>query len=268
MPDEPDVTAESSTAQTPAPESSAGTQITEPEQTDAETGKKPSPEPFHTHPRFQQLIKENRSLKQQLETFSAKLAQLEQAKPTSEAAPSAEYVQAAEALLKVMEAHPTTKNLLQLSALAPDLARGYQGVTELRHAQQQALVQTAREQLQGLAKSAGLSEEPLFLRRLEDMVQGAIAEDEELVTRFRSGDRKVVEEIFNAIKTGMFDALEKKATASLMQTKGKVTALSPRPQGVPAGEKPPPKLEPGKEREYEESVHQRARRKVAELFGG
>ena len=262
-----DATAGSSAAEGTSADSSAGTQIT-----DQVAGKEP---PFHLHPRWQELQGQSRQLKEQNATLTQQAAQLQErlarleeaARPKGEA-PSQEYIDAAAALMKVMEANPKLKTLLSLSDAAPHLMRGYQGVQELTQAQQAGLFRQARAQVKELATKEGLPSDEDSLNLLEEMVAGMIRRDRDAHKKFLDGDVSVIGDVFDKIQKGFLSTLRREASVNLTTTKNNVKRLPPVSRGGAAGPEAPPKLEPGKEREFEKSLMKQGSAMLERLLTG
>ena len=230
--------------------------------------------PFHEHPRFQELIAQNREFKaqnsqlsQQVQQLTQSVQQMQRNAPQNGTPPNEEYVKAAEALLKIMEVNPRLKAMLGLADAAPQLMQGYQGVQQLTQAQTTALLRSGRQEITTLATKAGLPASDEHVDLLEEMVAGVIRRTPGAEERFRQGDLTTVQEAFKKITEGFVAELRRPASASLAQTKAKVQGLPPAPRGGLPGSAAPAKLEPGKERAYEQSLHQRAMDMLSNLTG-
>lgn len=268
MPDESlDATADSSTADTVQQQgTSAGTQ-----NTDQPPAKEP---PFHLHPRWQELqgrLKNQdtalATANQRAEQLAERLRQFETAaKPGAQ--PSEEYVAAAQALLKVMESDPRLKTLLSLSDAAPHLMRGYQGIQRLSEAQQRTLMTQGRSRVNEAAAKAGLPTDERALQHIEEMVAGAIRRNQGLAQRFKEGDMSAVDEAFKDIEEGLLQVMRRAAGQDLKQTKDMTKRLPPVPTGGSPGKEAPPKLEEGKEREFERTMHDSAIKRLESLLRG
>ena len=262
-----DATAGSSAAEGTSADSSAGTQIT-----DQVAGKEP---PFHLHPRWQELQGQSRLKDQKIEHLTQyaaqiqeRLTRLEEASRPKGEAPSQEYIDAAAALMKVMEANPKLKTLLSLSDAAPHLMRGYQGVQELTQAQQAGLFRQARAQVKELATKEGLPSDEDSLNLLEEMVAGMIRRNGDAHKKFLDGDVSVIGDVFNKIQKGFLSTLRREASVNLTNTKNNVKRLPPVSRGGAAGPEAPPKLEPGKEREFEKSLMKQGSAMLERLLTG
>lgn len=256
MPEEPmDASAESSPATPAEPASpSAGTLNAEP--TDGAADQQP---PFHEHPRFQQLIGENRQLKAAVSELNRRLQGLE--KPKTDSAPP-EYVEAAEALLKILPANPKLKALLDLADRAPSLL---ENVDTLNQGRVNGLLLQSRATLKGLAEDAKLPADPDSLALLEEMIVGAIRRIDGGEARFLRGDPDVIREAFEYAEKRLLSQLRQGGAAALVSTKQKTKNLPPAPRGAGLpGQEPPAKLEPGKERQFESNLHKRAMQMIRE----
>ena len=241
----------------------------------------PSPEdqadlqvPFHKHPRFQELIAQNRDFKtqngqltQQVQQLTQAVQQMQRNAPSQGAPPNEEYVKAADALLKIMEVNPRLKALLGLADAAPKLNEGYQSVQQLQQAQTTALLRSGRSEISSLATKAGLPSSDEDIDLLEEMVAGVIRRTPGAEERFRQGDLSTIGDAFKKISEGFVANLRRPAAQNVIDTKNKVRNLPPAPRGGLPGGAAPPKLEPGGERKFEQSMHQRAMDMLANLTG-
>ena len=261
-----DAGAESSTAEGISADPSAGTQNTE-----QPAGKEP---PFHLHPRWQELQTRLRNqdtalttATQRSEQLAEQVRQLEMATKPGDA-PTREYIDAAEALLKVMEANPKLKMLLSLSDAAPHLIRGYQGVQDLTKAQQEGLFRQARSQVRDLAGKAELPVDEDSINLIEEMVAGVIRRDADAHKKFLGGDTSVIGEAFDKVQKGFLSTLRREASVNLARNKENVRRLPPVTRGGAAGPEAPLKLVPGKEREYEKNMLKQAAEMLEQRLTG
>ena len=95
-------------------------------------GQPPAPEPqppFHQHPRFQQLIGENRTLKAAVQNLTQQVQgiQSKAAQQGGQLSPEDrfKYQQAAGALKQLLAEDPELKSLLDIAKQAPKLLQGY-----------------------------------------------------------------------------------------------------------------------------------------------
>ena len=259
-----------------AADSSPAIDPSAPPQPDAQNGTPPAEAqvPFHQHPRWQELMREraelrtsNTQLTGQVQQLTQAVQQMQQNAPRQGTPPNEEYVKAADALLKIMEVNPKLKALLGLADAAPQLFKGYQGVQDLTQAQTQALLRSGRTEISSLATKAGLPASDEDIDHLEEMVAGVIRRTPGAEERFRQGDLSVVNDAFKKITDGFVANLRRPAAAQLADTKNKVQRLPPAPRGGLPGGAAPPKLEAGKERQYEQSLHQKAMDMLSSLTG-
>lgn len=230
--------------------------------------------PFHKHPRFQEIIRQNQDfraqngqLTTQVNQLTQAVQQLQQNRPQQGEQPNAEFVRAAEALIQIMQVNPRLKALLGLADAAPQLVKGYQGVQSLTQVQQSNLLRSGRNEISSLASKAGLPADDESVDLLEEMVAGVIRRTPGAEARFRQGDMGTVSEAFKKIQDGFVANLRRPAAASVAQTKDKVRNLPPAPRGGLPGTPAPAKIEPGKERQYEQSLHQKAVDMLSSLTG-
>lgn len=207
-----------------------------------------------------QAARENADLK-------ARIQQFESVARGGAEPPSQEYLQAAEALLKIMEVNPRLKALLGLADNAPKLMQGYEGVERLTASQLQGFVRQGRTQIADLAKSSGLPSDAQSLDLIEELIAGLVRRSPEAQQRFRAGDLTVVNETFKTLADGFLASLRRQTAAGLQATKTRVGALPPAPRGAPAGPPAPDKPQPGKEREFLAKLHARANQLLGEQTG-
>jgi hypothetical protein len=242
---------------------SAATQNTDP---DAQV-------PFHRHPRFQQLIAQNREHQQNIRHLTERLARAEhfqhyrQQQPAEP--PSQEMVDAARALKLLMQSDPELRELYeqrQAFRLLPQLHQGYQS---LHQAHQRGIVSSGTSQIASLAKDLGLSTDPKALRHVEEMVAGVIRSDPDLDARFRAGDGSAIAEAFNEVRASFLDGLRRQQTTALTSTKQRMQQLpSPLRGGSARGAELPEKPVEGQERQFEQALHQKAMARLRELMPG
>ena len=234
----------------------------------------PEPFPFHQHPRFRQLIDENRTLKEQHGQLSTRLQQLEslQRQATTAGGLTAEeqrqYQEAAVALKRVFASDPELKALLGMTNYLPTLAQGYQGVQSLTAASQRAQMESSRQHIAQLAANEGLPTDKKWLTHLTRLVAGAAMQIEQGNERYDAGDLSVLDEAFNSVKADFFTLIRQAQAQQTAQTKNKLKNLPPAPRGTPAGEPAPAKPVEGKEREFLKSLHQKGRDMIREAVTG
>lgn len=240
---EPDDTgaavADSPAATTEQPtDTSAGTQNT------GANGQPSTPDvPFHQHPRWQQVMGENRQMRQAI----AELRREQQAARDARQVPmpaemshedAVAEAQALEALERLASKHPKFKALLDHADKLPGLIQSAQGVQSLQKANRDSLNQRGRESISGLVKSENLPTDARFVRRVEHMIAAEIAEMDGGEARFVRGDLSVIQEAFNAIKPDLA-LISRPAAANVIQTKNNVRNLPPAPRGGGPGQEPP-----------------------------
>lgn len=183
-----------------------------------------------------------------------------------------QYLEAGDALEQILAAHPRLKALMGLMQHAPKLIEGYQGVSQLTEVQAQRHTMAAREAVRGLAEQAGLpitgDQGRKYLDRLTRLVAMEVRAIEGGEQRYEQGDLSVLTEAFQGVLADFVNHTRREANASLATTKTRTKALPPAAtHGTAPGEPAPPKLVPGKEREFEEAMHARARKLLASLTG-
>ncbi len=221
----------------------------------------PQEPPFHLHPRFQQLIRDGQMSKQtiaqlqsQVEQYQAKFAELEKKQNQGTSTPEEDdelrkasgaleriLMRNPEALDRILSTHPKFK---ALSDNADKLLASQNGVTQLQQAQSQALMRQAESRIQGLAKEAGLPNDPAYLQRLVRLVAAEAQAIEGGNQRFAQGDLSVLDEGFKALQGNFLNHTQRAGTAGLLQTKSRTSALPPAPRGGAAGPTGLPKFDP------------------------
>lgn len=255
--DQVDAGADSATA-TPeqTTDTSAGTQNTAP-------GPSPEQVPFHLHPRWQQVMAENRQYKQMVQGLSQRLQSLETASSSQGGLTHeqrAEYMKAGDALKTVLSEHPDLKVLLDLAKRAPHLMQASEGVQRLSQAQEQSIHRQARTSIADLAKAESLPAGPKALQFIEDILAGEIARMPNGRQRYLAGDISVVSEAFNAVKGEFFAHLRRDPSATVVDTKlNKVTKLPPRPAGGAISRDADPKLDPDNPKGFWKGLRERSR---------
>jgi hypothetical protein len=245
---------------------SAATQNTDP---DAQV-------PFHQHPRFQQLIAQNREFRAgqaqtaaHIRQLTDRLARYESSQRAPVEPPTQEVLEAARTLKTLMQADPELRAILQAQEQLRVLPQVYQGYQQLHQAHQRGIVSNGTAQLATLAKEAGLSTDPRALRHVEEMVAGVIRSDPDLDARFRAGDGSVIAEAFNEVNASFLTGLRRQQHAALSTTKQRMQRLpTPLRGGGARGAELPDRPEPGQERQFEQRLHQKAMQRLAELMPG
>lgn len=222
----------------------------------------PAEPPFHLHPRFQTLIRENRESRTQLQTLSQQNQQLQrdmQALQKTASAPAYsqeqrdERTKARQIIKELMNEDPEyakeQSELAQIRAAFPHLLRGYQGVQNLNQSQADGNVRQGRQLIAEVAKKA-LPDNPRAAERMEDLVTGLLTRDEALFRRFQAGDTTAIQEAFATVDADFLSQLRRQATAQVAITKEQTRRLPPRPGGGLPTEVAPPKLDPDNPRDY------------------
>lgn len=244
------------------PESSTG------EQDPAQAPTQPAQPPQQTVPyeRFQQVIRQVQEyrplvaqvpqLQQQLKDATDKLAAFEKKSAQGTVSPEDQYqmalaTQALEKLMlsspemleRVLMSHPKVAALLKN---ADQLVAGQGGIQQMQQAQGQALLRSAQSHIHGLAKDAGLPQDPAYLQRLVRLVAAEAQQLEGGNQRFSQGDLSVLDEAFHALQGNFLAHTQRAGTASLLQTKSRTQQLPPAPRGGAAGPPGLPKFDPAK----------------------
>lgn len=232
--------------------------------------------PFHQHPRFQQIIGENRSLKGELATLKQTVEGLQ--RTASQPARTEEQRQARseaiKALKELMSEDEELAELLSIRKEFPQLKQGYQGVGQIAKAQQDAATRQGRAQITSLAEKAGLSTDPKYVGRIERLIAAEIYEDKDALERYQGGDLSVIEEKFKAVNDEFFGQTRRQAQTTVLDTKNKTRQLPPVSRGGAPGADAPPTLKPedrgnpDKVRAYERSLGEQAKATLRRLVPG
>jgi len=222
--------------------------------------------PFHQHPRFQQVIGQNRELRSTVQQLTNRLNQIEANAQQRGGATNAEqqqYTEIAAALKKVFAADPELASLLKLREQAPAFEQATEGVNQLRQQQARANLSAAQTHIAGLVKGAGLEVSKEHMPHIAAMIARAAMSLPDGNERYMAGDHSVLTEAFDQIKP-FLEALRKPATATTAQVKAKVKQLPQRPAGGNAGQ-PAPTTETDP-RKLEQNIHSKARQMLEQLL--
>lgn len=218
---------------------------------------------FHDHPDWQRMVSERKQDRQLIAELNQRLQGIDQRTQPQPAQPSDEEMQAADALKRLMSLHPELKGLLDAPKSAQDVAQLKQMVQQLVGQQRTGWVAAGKKEIATAATRLGVD-----AGRLEKTVLGFLADDPALYQRFmQNGDASAITEVLKDIEDNVFGPSRRSATAGLAQQKLTTAKLPPRAAGGLPGEPGRQTLEPGKEREYRDSMHSRAIAKVRELMG-
>jgi hypothetical protein len=146
-------------------------------------------------------------------------------------------------LERVLMNHPKMAALLKN---ADQLVAGQGGLQQIQQAQGQALLRSAQSHIHGLAKEAGLPQEPGYLQRLVRLVAAEAQQLEGGNQRFSQGDLSVLDEAFQALQGNFLAHTKRAGTAALIATKNATSQLPPAPRGGAAGPPGLPKFDPAK----------------------
>ena len=266
MPDEvlTDVTAESSPAtETTGQPAPAGAENTE--QPAGQPQEKLAP--FHTHPRFQQVIRENQQLKQAVGQLGQQMQALQQkSQQQGGLSPDEQqqYTQAAQALRKVIEADPELKELLGLKQEVATQLK------QVREGQVVALERQGVDRILSKAKEFGYPQDDDALSDLIERVEARVLKMDNGRQRFLAGDLTVFDDALKTIKSRddkRIDSARREQTAATLATKDRTRSLPPAPRGGAAGPPGVPKLVEGKEREFTSGLHKAAQAMLNERQG-
>lgn len=204
---------------------------------------------------FRQTEGQLRQAQQQVTALTERLSALEKkanSGPGLSTEQRIEMENAADALQRVMEAHPRLGKLLGIADKADELLKGYESVGSLREGTQQQLVVGSRAQMREIVSKEGYRLDDKGWSRVETMIAAEIAQMPDGQARFQRGDREVIAEAFNEIKP-FLNGFKREANASLNDAKNRLNRLPPAPRGGVAGQPAPPKFDaskPNAERDF------------------
>ena len=148
-----------------------------------------------------------------------------------------------DALERVLSAHPKFK---VLSDNADRLMALTGGVQQMQQSQSQALLRQAQSHIHGLAKDAGLPNDPAYLQHFVRLVAAEAQALPDGDRRFTSGDLSVFDEAFQALQSNFLTHMQRAGTQNLLATKARTQALPPAPRGGTAGPPGLSKFDPSK----------------------
>lgn len=247
--------------ESPAPTTGTEGQTTQAPQppVDPDAGK-----PFHQHPRW--IARENQWRTKETQ-YTQAIGQLNQRLQQLEARGSApqgqltqaeqqEYATAVAALERIFASNPRFKRLLDLSDRFPQIEQATTGVRNLTAAQSRAHLSQGQGHISNLVKEAGFNVSKEQMQHVVRMVAGAAMQLPNGNQRYDAGDFSVLDEAFAEVK-GFIDGFQKGGNANVAQTKIKTRNLPPAPRGSTAGPEAPKPIEPGKERQFQASLHKK-----------
>lgn len=232
--------------------------------------------PFHQHPRFQQLIGENRSLKGELATLKQTVDGLQRtaSQPARTEEQRQARTEAIKALKELMAEDPELAEVLSMRKEFPQLKQGYQGVGQIAKAQQDAATRQGRAQITTLAEQAGLSTDAKYVGRIERLIAAEIFEDKDALERYQGGDLSVINEKFKLVTDEFLGQTRRAAQTTVIDTKNKTRQLPPVSRGGAPGADAPPTLKaedrgnPDKVRAFERGLGETAKRLLQSRGGG
>lgn len=227
-------------------------------------------QPFHLHPRFQELIQqrseaaeraarheaEAQALRQQIQAFQQqsqqqqplleRLIALQEASQQGKLPPEQEeeFKKNNELLDKLLAYHPQYKHLPKMVQAVPML---YQEIQRLQQhiigsQRTQAEVYTSKHEakLSELMQNGGIP--PQNAAQVEYAVGGVIQGNPQMYARLLAGDTTVIEDAYKAL----YGHIPRKTAATQAESKQAMNRTVPRASaGTPAGAPAPPKVIPG-----------------------
>ena len=227
--------------------------------------------PFHTHPRWKQLMSERGQDRQTIAQLQRTVQELQrgQMQARSQGGLTDEqrrqYGEAAAALKQVMQQDPELAQMFGLLKQFPQLAQQMTGVGELQQAAARANLQNARAHIADLVSKSGLTFADDDMPHVTALVARAAMSLENGDERYKQGDTTLFDEAFQSILP-FLKKFGAGAAAQTAQVKGKVTNLPPANTrgGIPGSASAMPKLDKSKgvegQREYESGLGQLARK--------
>jgi hypothetical protein len=267
------------------PESSTGTEA----QADPSQATSPPVQPAEQtipYSRFQQFTAQRRAERDAWERekqwyqnqLQARQQPAEPAMPSRP--PDPQMAQALDALGQIFEADPQratamlskllgvdVAQLKQLMQAAPLLANGYQSVQQLTQAHQTALANQAQGIVQHYAQQNNITD-PDFVNEIEHFIIGKIQSTPQAIAALKAGDPRPIAWALAEFDKKVAAGYRRSAATATATTKNKVTGLPPRAAGGLPGASVPPKLEPGKARQFEENMWARVRQGLAAADAG
>lgn len=217
--------------------------------------------PFHQHPRWQQMLGENRQLKAAVTQLAQQMQSLQQrAQTQGTVSPEdrAAYQQAAHALKQIFETDPELKVLMDVMKNGQQLLGATSTMQSLRESQLRALERQGVSQIQQLADTDGLPKDEKFRASLVKLVEAEALSLPQAKERFAQGDPSVIDEAFANVKASFLAHLKREGQQQLLDTKSRTRQLPPAPRGGPAGPPGVPKLDPQNPRAFESALHKAA----------
>lgn len=228
----------------------------------------PKDPPFHQHPRFQQLIGENRSLKGEVTTLRQAVEDLKRTatQPARTPEQREERAQALRVLKELQSEDPEYQELQQIRKEWAQIKQGYEGIGQVALSQQRAQVAQARSHISNLAKEAGLPGNEQYLNRLTRFIVAELRVNPEHVARFENGDLSVVTDAFQAVHKDFLGSVKREAATNVLNAKNNLQRLPPRPgAGGAAGKEAPMTLKPGDDpRAFRRQMFAKGREVLAE----
>jgi hypothetical protein len=210
--------------------------------------------PFHQHPRFQQVIRENQQfrgvaqqvpgLQQQVKELSDKLATYERKATQGTVSPEERMqrdlaVNALEDLLtsnpqaaeRILRSIPAVAKLLDNAEALSTLPNQHQ---QLQQGQQRAAANAVAGHIANLAKAAGYTVTPQWLQTAYRQVVINAHQIPDGNARFERGDMTVIDEAFKQFEEFIGQS-QRGNTQALLETKKRTGQLPPAPRGSAAG---------------------------------
>lgn len=209
--------------------------------------------PFHEHPRWQQMLGQNRQLQGTVQQLSQRIQQMEalQQKAAQQgslsAADLAQYQEAGAAMEKIMQATDWGRDLLAMRAQKAQLESGQQTLTRIQQQQAQALSRQSISHITNLAEKAGydVKNQPWVASLVRGIAAHALATPG-ANERFDQGDLTVLDEVFKEYQETFLSRLQRAGQAQTLATKQRTASLPPAPRGGAAGPPGLPKFDGSK----------------------
>ncbi len=228
----------------------------------------PSQVPFHEHPRWQQLMQERTTDRQQMAQMRAQLEHFQR-----QAQQAAQQAQQSGQRQPTQDEMDAARRIRELQSYDPEYAKQQQRLDQLERRYEQmmqqqrtALTTQGHSALNRMASEAGLPTDAKSLRVLENAVTVYLADNPEAVQRFNAHDLSVLDDAFKEFNTSFLGKARRESVAGVATTKAAAAAIPtpPRNGGLP-GPAAPPKVTAGNEGEIRSGMREKFR---SLLMGG
>lgn len=206
--------------------------------------------PFHTHPRWQAMLRQNRETQQQVQELRAELSRRDQAPSQGQLPPDIKT--AGDAMLQVMQQHPELSWIGNLKEMREQFDALQQHQAQLAEQAQYSTVEGGQGMIAQLAHQAGYPVNDRTVAFLEELVTAAIRQNPEWHAMF------ITHRSTAPIIRAAWDVVQKQFLGQLARPTGAVAAKNnmmrlppaPRGGGLP-GAQSAPKIDPNEPKAFE-----------------